>query len=273
MIHFLIIFMIVLLVWISLQKSFRESYIPSHPIIKEKSLNILTYNIQKFPYSLKTFEKIHLLIKKHSIILLQECYDEVFILLETYFPNYYICRGILNGLNIVNSGLVIMSIFPIITHHFTPYKHYNPLTFDTFAEKGYLSVFISYQNTILCIINTHLQSCDYERFDLYAFLQMNQLLEYTKKIKQSYIIGGDFNIDITDMKRKYDSIHLYYPKNPTIYIDFKTSHSKSKKDKGYEGLIFDYFITNKNISLYPITIDNDSYSDHNPVSSKIKLII
>jgi hypothetical protein len=62
------------------------------------------------------------------------------------------------------------------------------------------------------------------------FLQFNELLEYTKGIKESYIIGGDFNIDIHDMK-VFHNLPFYYPTDPTIYIDFKTGNSQSYPGK------------------------------------------
>ena len=173
----------------------------------------------------------------------------------------------MKGLALVNSGLVILSKFPIIDNKFVPFVNYNASTYDRLTEKGFLTASIDIDGQIVKIVNTHLQSCDYERYDPHAFLQMKELLTYSNTLDKPYLIGGDFNIDIKDLKNRHDLL-VYYPEDPTIYIDFKTSKSKSSLSSGYEGLIFDYFITSENVKMNPVTLQS-SYSDHNPVSSKI----
>jgi endonuclease/exonuclease/phosphatase family metal-dependent hydrolase len=256
----------ILLFWFLSQKTVKETIIPikENYQIKQKKITILTFNIQKFPWSIKNFEEIKNLIQFHDIILLQECYDITSI--EKDFPDFYISRGTLKGFNLIHSGLVILSTFPILETEFIPYQSSNSLTFDRFTEKGILSILIRVGYENIRIMNTHLQSSDYQRYDHCAFLQFNELLEYTKGIKESYIIGGDFNIDIHDMK-VFHNLPFYYPTDPTIYIDFKTGNSQSYPGKTYEGMIFDYFIT-KGLEIKTMTIKS-MYSDHNPVSSII----
>lgn len=274
-IYILVILFIIIFIWISYQKSLKEAYIPSFRVRSHKETpSILTFNIQKLPWSFKTFKNVIDLFSTHSIILLQECYDETFASLESYFPHYYICRGTLKGINIINSGLAIMSKYPILSHQFVSYINYNPLTFDRLTEKGFLLASVDLGSQIISVVNTHLQSCDFERYDYYAFLQLRELLDHTRTLSEPYIIGGDFNIDITDLKKRQyilgDSLELHHSTEPTIYIDFKTAHSRSSPSKGYEGLIFDYFISGGTVSLKPVTIQSP-YSDHNPVSSTIEL--
>lgn len=269
MIYYIIslFFLWVFLYWIIIQKTMKQTIIPkkeNYIQIKNKKISILTYNIQKFPWSTKTLDEIKNLIQFHDIILLQECYEILSI--EKDFSDLYISRGTLSGFNLIHSGLVILSTFPILETKFIPYKSYNSLTFDRFTEKGFLSILIRIGYEDIRIINTHLQSSDYNRYDHNVFLQFNELLNYTKNIKENYIIGGDFNIDINDIKYFYKE-NFIYPTDPTIFIDFKTGHSQSTKKKGYEGLIFDYFIT-KGLNL-KTTIIKSLYSDHNPVSAII----
>ena len=266
---------IIVFAWISYQKSLKEAYIPSFRVRPHKlTPSILTYNIQKFPWSFKTFKHVIELFDRHSIILLQECYDETFTSLESYFPHYYICRGTLKGINLINSGLAIMSKYPILSHQFVPYANYNPLTFDRLTEKGFLLASLDLGTQIISVVNTHMQSCDFERYDYYAFLQLRELLDHTQGLSETYIIGGDFNIDITDLKKRHyilgEGVGLHHPTESTIYSNFKTSYSRSSPANGYDGLIFDYFITGGTVSLNPVTIQSD-YSDHNPVSSTIEL--
>jgi len=265
-IYILLPLFIIVFGWIAYQKTIKELYTPSKNM-QNVLPSILTYNIQKFPWSFKTLKTIAEM-DNHSIILIQECYDELFSSLESYFPHYYICRSKMKGITIVNSGLVILSKYPIIDYKFVPYVNYNAKTLDCLTEKGFLTATMDVNGKPLTVINTHLQSCDHERYDQHAFLQLKELLKYVEKL-DTYIIGGDFNIDIEDLKTRH-RLQVFYPSDPTIYIDFKTSKSQSSPAKGYEGLVFDYFITGGNLRMDPVTIQSP-YSDHNPVSSKIDL--
>jgi hypothetical protein len=241
-------------------------------------ISIITYNIQKFPWSLKTFTNIKELLNKYSIILLQECYDDSLSSLQTNFPNYYIYRNKLDGIfefNLLRSGLVILSKLPIDKFDSISFKNYNPNTYDRLSQKGFIICWINN----ICIINTHLQSSDFIEYDEYALLQLYEIFDYIKNIDSDYIIGGDFNIDINILNNIYNNsqnklhknITFNYPSEPTIFMDFNTGKSYSKYKIGTEGLIFDYFITNKsgNIDLSNVTRIYDSYSDHNPVSGII----
>lgn len=272
--YFLYLILIILIIWILIQKSIKETYIPEKYDINENNdYSIITWNIQKFPWSLKSFKNnnIYNIIKSHSIILLQECFDETYESLESCFPEYYICRGNLKGINVMNSGLVILSKFPIENIHFYQYKNYNPFSFELFSEKGYLSASIKIKNKKIRIINTHLQSSDFERYDKNAMLQLNELFQYINHLslqKINFIVGGDFNIDIKDffnLSNISNIKQVFYPKKPTIYIDFSTAKTSSTKKQDYEPLIFDYFLSNINMKN-PLTISSE-YSDHNPVLS------
>lgn len=272
---FEIIFFIccIICIWICIQRSTNERYSPETYVSKpsnESSISIVTYNIQKFPWSMKSFDELHRMLKHYSIILLQECFDETFQSLEGYFPDYHICRGTLKGINIVHSGLVILSKYPITDVQFYLYKQSNPLTFDILSEKGILTAQIEINGKKIYIMNTHLQSCDFYRYDRYAVLQLDELKQYLTHLRlrdEKYIVGGDFNIDIQDFTRMTKNHqmpeNIYHPDDPTIFIDFFTSHTRSRPEKGYDPLIFDYFISTIDLDK-PLTIPSD-YSDHNPV--------
>jgi endonuclease/exonuclease/phosphatase family metal-dependent hydrolase len=227
---------------------------------------------------MKSFTPLFDLFKGYSIILLQECFDETFESLPSIFPDYFIFRGTLRSINALNSGLVILSKFPILKGEFIEYRHSNPFTLDTFSEKGFVSVLVDINGKKMRVINTHLQSCDFERYDVQALLQLDELFDYMETIYDPYyIIGGDFNIDIFDLKEKYVKYRgvpsLHYPEDPTIYINFTTSHSRCTRKLGYDGLILDYFIASKNIKMKkPITLTSYVYSDHNPVETHIEIL-
>jgi endonuclease/exonuclease/phosphatase family metal-dependent hydrolase len=141
---------------------------------------------------------------------------------------------------------------------------------DCLSEKGFLMTWIKVNNKKYCIVNTHLQSSKYNRYDNAIFLQLNELFNYIKRLKSIYIIGGDFNIDIKDITTKFklNNNIIYNSNKPTIYIDFKTGNTQSNKKKGYEGLIFDYFITKTGDNIINnVRTIYSNYSDHNMVSA------
>ena len=284
--HIIFIIVLIVVVWILIQKNVSEIYTPElysdmsdiNNINDDKEIDrsIVSYNIQKFPWALKSFREKEItdIINSHSIVLLQECFNEAYDSLETYFPNYHICRGNLKGLNAMNSGLVTMSKFPIVGVKFYEYKSSNPLSFDYFSEKGFLVATIKVGDREIKIINTHLQSSDFHRYDEYALSQLEELFGYLDELREGgedYIVGGDFNIDIDDfnavMKKDYGVYKemIRSPKRPTIYINLTTSHTSNRYKEGYEAFIFDYYITPLKMRD-PVVISSD-YSDHNPVSS------
>jgi endonuclease/exonuclease/phosphatase family metal-dependent hydrolase len=280
MLYYSSILLFVLLIHIIItQMRICEYYRPIKKYKKtHKKISIITYNIQKFPWSIKTFYDITKILKKHSIILLQECFDDTFSSLEYNFPNYYICRDTLKGFNILSSGLVILSKYPIEYYNSHTFENYNSYSLDRFSQKGFMLARIIVNGEVINVINTHLQSCTFERYDHTAILQLKELLDFFNKIEGYCIVGGDFNIDINDMKvlfKDYNNLDYFYPYDPTIYIDFNSGHSISNCENydNYEKLIFDYFITKKNskLNIMNTKIIACQYSDHNPVCGIVQL--
>jgi endonuclease/exonuclease/phosphatase family metal-dependent hydrolase len=172
-------------------------------------------------------------------------------------------------MNLFNSGLAILSQYPVLELEFHKYKNYNRWSLDCLSEKGFLSVLLDLgKDKKIRVINTHLQSSDYEKFDKKAILQLQELLEYCRSLSEDYIVGGDFNIDINVSKPLIKDCIPYFPKDPTVFIDFSKGSTSSHSKEGYEGMVFDYFITS-NVPLDTPTVINSNYSDHNPVTTKI----
>lgn len=286
-----ILYMSILLLYISVfiificiisQKSIKKYHKPTEPdFIKIKTylepnynlntIKIITYNIQKFPWSLKTVNEIKQLLEQHDIILLQECYSICCFSLQKNLPSYYIYTDTLNGLKLLNSGMVILSKFPIIDAFSIKFKNYNILTLDSLSSKGFIVAPILINNNIIYFINTHLQSTTYKGYDMNAVLQLYEIISYLKKNKLNFILGGDFNIDINDMKALLDDnqYKCYYPNKPTIYINYINGHTQSHNAFNYEGCVFDYFITNISECNIDAKIIHNKYSDHNAVSAII----
>lgn len=236
---------------------------------------LLTFNIQRMPYHTKPLWKLQRLVRRHSIILLQECfsnvmYDEI----QYIFPDFYIAKGVMINYKLVNSGLAILSRYPIRSTTFIPYDDQDFLTSDILSEKGFLLVEILFHNKPIYIINTHLQSSSHlNKFDT-ALKQINQLLSYVKKLEHPFIIGGDFNVPY--QKFPESSFTMYRTFLPTIYIhydkDGKELDTSCVSKPYYKGFIFDYFITS-HILLSSTHVIPSRYSDHIPVCTMISHIL
>lgn len=229
---------------------------------------ILTYNIQRMPTSVKPLKNLYGLVKSYSIVLLQECflnimYDDI----QYTFRDYHIVKGTMMGYRLVNSGLVILSRYPVLSYQFVPFKTQNYLSSDILAEKGFLMAVVSIDNTPVCIVNTHLQSNTYRGDYAVAKQQCNELYAYMNEVKHPWIIGGDFNTPFQTMESPYT---LYAPTRPTIYIkyvDDVEQDTSCYKTHTYEPFVFDYFMSQGIRLSEPSTLDF-WYSDHLPVGTK-----
>lgn len=289
-----IVIVVILLLWALMQKSVETWYTP--PVYRRdrrdlrdlrgdgsdsscrSSLRILTYNIQKFPWSRKSLGALTHLAERYEVIFLQECFDDTWQALSEVLPHFYCFRGTLNRLNVMNSGLAILSRYPIVCGDFLEFAHANRWTFDIFSEKGWLSAVVDVNGEKIRLINTHLQSCDFDRFDQTALTQFDELLAYLRTVHEPFVMGGDFNVDVQDLKANYRQLDaLHYPDEPSIYIHFMTSMTSALPRRGYTGMTFDYFFTTfREVKrprvvpprLRPHLLD---YSDHQPVEIEIEI--
>ena len=262
----------VVMLWV-LREKWCDTYHMRKVRHSSKNLNVLTFNIQRMPYSMKPLSLLHRLISTHSIILLQECflnvlYDDI----QYEFPEYHIIKGTMNGYRLVNSGLVILTKYPIVSHTFIPFEDKTLTTSDALAEKGFLVAQLRIKDKLVYIINTHLQSSNYRNDDTMSIKQWRQLYEYVSTLKYPWLLGGDFNININ----KFPSIpySMYSSFYPTLYIKYKDDYevdtSCTPKD-GYDPYVFDFFISN-DIELDTPDVLPLTYSDHLPVSTRINRI-
>ena len=236
---------------------------------KKQKLSILTYNIKRLPFSMKPLFSLSKLFRSYSFILLQECFINVFLedIDDSHFPDFYIIKSSKQISTLINSGIIILSKFPVLSYQFVPFDCTDIMSSEIFTEKGFLDILVEVDDKKIHIINTHLQSST-QKENKFAFLQYKQLYSYVKNLKSDWIIGGDFNVH-HDIIPSYFKPYMYIPDDPTIYIHYKgtTEQDTSCTPKEhYEPFIFDYFLS----SLYmkPVTLSHD-YSDHLPVSSEI----
>ena len=173
------------------------------------SISILSYNMNALPYMKKDIDEIERYILKYDIVLLQECYTNIFHSkynflkrLSRYFyifsEDYTLC-----SLKMESSGTVILSKFPIMD---TSFKSFEGLYgFDCITNKGAMKATILINGQHVDVYNTHFQSDD----DSPPYFCANQLREfvYLNSILTSrpIIIGGDFNMENIKMG-KFDTI-------------------------------------------------------------------
>ena len=226
------------------------------------------------PYSLKPICMLRNILRPHSLILLQECYSNVlYDEIQHEFPEYHITKGSMTRYALVNSGLVILSIYPIIEHIFIPFDVQDYLSTDVLSEKGFLVVKLQIKHQIIYIINTHLQSTTKNDINSISIHQLQQLVAFVDTLDYPFIIGGDFNIDITKLPLSISkALTLYSPNTPTIYIEYdilgNELNTSSVPIKHYLPFIYDFFMT-KGISLKQPVVLHFEYSDHAPVHSSI----
>ena len=225
------------------------------------------------PFSMKPIHLLSSLIKGHSIVLLQECfcnlyYDDI----EYEFPEYNIVKGTMSGYRLVNSGLVLLSLYPIIKHYFISYSTQKYLSSDILAEKGFIVALVKFGVHSIYIINTHLQSSTSKEDEQTALSQWRELYNHVNTLEYPWIIGGDFNLNYSTIMKHVHPYSIYTTLTPTIYIEYKNkieTDTSCISKEGYEGFAFDYFITHRLAVDTPITIPFN-YSDNLPVKTLIK---
>jgi endonuclease/exonuclease/phosphatase family metal-dependent hydrolase len=238
--------------------------------VKPEYQGVMTYNIQYLPWKTKPLQTLREISRGYPILYLQECYNRFTSLdLSSIFPEYYITRGKLQGVALVNSGLVTLSKFPILSYKLITFKNYRPYTSDTLSEKGFLETVIDINGTKVCCINTHLQSSDHAEFDPIVLDQLQEIQDYLQTVKIPYMIGGDFNIDVNVLHENYmglsNGLRAASPTSPTIYMNLKSGETSSKPAKGYGAYVFDYFLMHPSILSKQAVCEVNEYSDHNPV--------
>jgi endonuclease/exonuclease/phosphatase family metal-dependent hydrolase len=227
---------------------------------------VMTYNIQYLPWKIKSLNHLREISRGYPILYLQECFNRFTTIdLCSIFPEYYIARGKLQGMALVNSGLVTLSQYPILSHKLITFKNYRPYTSDTLSEKGFLETVIDLDGTKICCINTHLQSSDHTEFDPIVFDQIQEIRDYLQTVKIPYLIGGDFNVDVNRLKETHQDLRITAPTSPTIYMNLKTADTSPTRKQGYDGYVFDYFLVHPSITSKQAICEVNEYSDHNPV--------
>jgi len=257
-----ILLVICLVLYVIIKDHLSQTFFsPLHPTTPTRP-GIVTYNIQYLPWKTKALSGVKPYLNNCPIILIQECFNRLTTLpLQEIFPEYYICRATIQSFAFVNCGLVILSQYPIVSYEFIPYETCNIFSADAFADKGFLSAELQLPGRRIRVISTHVQSCEHSIYDPIVKRQIAQLMAYANALPVPYIIGGDFNINYTELP--YNNIKA--PAQPTIFEDLDTGLSLSTPRQGYTPFTFDFFFVHPSLQTEQPQTVTSPYSDHNPV--------
>jgi len=119
-------------------------------------------------------------------------------------------------------------------------------------QRGFLYTNVFSEKCCIDVINTHLGLDKYERIE-----QLNQIIDYSNKLKKAKIICGDFNEKNISINKFNDSaVYTNYQDIPT----FEKSNAR-----------IDYILVDKSLKIYKYNVDRINLSDHYPIITCIKL--
>jgi len=119
-------------------------------------------------------------------------------------------------------------------------------------QRGFLYTNVFSEKCCIDVINTHLGLDKYERIE-----QLNQIIDYSNKLKKAKIICGDFNEKNISINKFNDSaVYTNYQDIPT----FEKSNAR-----------IDYILVDKSLKIYKYNVDKINLSDHYPIITCIKL--
>jgi len=231
---------------------------PLPPVISHLPLSdtvsILSYNMNALPYKNKDIREIERYILNYDIILLQECFTNIFHSKYNFLKRlgryYYIYSDEydLCSLKLESSGTVILSKFPITDTSFRSFE--GLYGFDCLTNKGVMKATVLVNGQHVDVYNTHFQSDD----DNIPYFCVNQLRDFvyinSALNSRPVIIGGDFNME-----------NIEIGKFTTILPDECTFEDKK----------LDMFMIRGVDVLDVNTRSFNGISDHNAVSMEIKI--
>ncbi len=142
-------------------------------------------------------------IRGYDLVVLNEVFTNKDIITKdlTEYPYSATTPNDLCKLGIGNSGLLILSKYPIIESEFIIYN--NKSNYDYFASKGCLKVKINDGQKDYLIYTTHMQAGGRPIDNSVRMKQTEQLIDFIQKTSQNqnYLLIGDFNMceDLTSV--------------------------------------------------------------------------
>ena len=255
-------------------------------------LHIISYNIWDLPFfSRKTRlsrikEIAHFLKNSQAdIICLQEAWnlDSQRLIKEILGPKYFswedrvaTSKHTLWGFSRAQGGLMILSLFPILSMRFTPFSVFHWSWTEWFGNKGILDFYFKTPRGKLRVVNTHL----YQPGFFVRLKQFKKLITYLSGDRETpAIIAGDFNEDKLLEKNHFvkllESEHYLHPSlssdAPLYTYRIENPHTQTWINKIFTSFHLDYFFI-KGIdklglevnSYAPIHLE-PTLSDHDPI--------
>lgn len=209
------------------------------------------------------------MISRYDIVMLQEVFGSTWtrewreIISDT--PGMDKVLSVKGQGKTLDSGLIILSKFPIVKHRFIRFKQ-NSLLNNLIIDRGFLYAEIKVGSKSIHVFNTHLNPNELSVGKTPAYwrkMQLQEMLDYKKYIgkdQDHWVIGGDFNDDVIafEMLKNYH-ISLAATKAPTWHM---LTPYVIKCDNTTETCI-DYIVTSGQ-QKYSRVVKN-LISDHYPV--------
>ena len=218
------------------------------------TISLMSYNIQAFPFYIgvaldlnKMDTRMNYLtsiakIRNYDVVSFQEAWDkDARFKIKSILSNYYpysidpIPENIHQG-SVLNSGLLVLSKYPIVTSKFINYQDYQTMTdSDKLTNKGALYFKINKNGKNYNFITTHTQAQDYdsaitirqEEFRLIRDKLINDELVAISR-KEPLLVFGDLNTDL------YNNSQFSYMK------DTLNLNSTFIKNTLYKNPVFSY---------------------------------
>ena len=119
-------------------------------------------------------------------------------------------------------------------------------------QRGFLYMNVFSEKCCIDVINTHLGLDKYERIE-----QINQIIDYSNKLKKAKIICGDFNEKNISINKFNDS---------AVYTNYQAMSTFEKSNAR-----IDYILVDKSLQIYKYNVDKINLSDHYPIITYIRL--
>jgi endonuclease/exonuclease/phosphatase family metal-dependent hydrolase len=197
--------------WIDPVSSRYEGW--QHHFMNPTSIHILSHNLFMLPWNPSNEESLdawmeHCLTHDISIICLQEMYgtgqQHLSRLIQRAQERGYINWSVPTPIpwcstTMLDSGLVILSRFPLDVVHFIPWQE--SIYADRFCAKGFQHAVLRVQDKVMHVFNVHIQS-DYQledddalRIQSRQILQLWHYIAYHTSREEVIVIAGDLNIN------------------------------------------------------------------------------
>jgi len=248
-------------------------------------MKVISWNICCLPNAINLYQNPKCVIDniittlqyfKSDFICLQEIFDRTCIKrIKETMSSYNIIYDTKGPKSAINSGLMILSKYPLVDYGFHEYK--SKCGEDRLSCKGFIYGVYKYKDEHLIIYNTHLNN-DTPIFNLYSNSSdviKNQLMQLfihiykSSKVCNNIIIGGDFNSEPYFIG---SFLNTFYATNKLHIKGFSHENTLCQEEKAIDHILYISKVKPKN----PVTMIQKNYSfplfsDHLLIIKNIEL--